>query len=244
MVVIILLTGTAAVNAESVYITDELSVGLHEDKTLDSPILVILKSGTELELVKREENLSFVQDAKSGISGWIDNSYIESGVPASSQVSNLEARNNALERQLNDLKRSGGGSSVNTGTYEKLVNENAALQQQLNSEKLSVGELQVTIAELRKRMGQDNNTETLFKENETLREINKGLEIQLAGALEGNPGAVVISDDNPVSLSDGKISFSLRNLAITALVLIVIGLSAGIYLMDFLNRRRHGGFRV
>jgi len=232
--------------AAPVYITDKLNVGLHEEKTLDSPIVAVLPSGTELELVKREDNFSFVSD-KNGTTGWVDNSYLLDQAPASERIKSLTARNNTLEQQLKTLQSRNNNSSGNTDNLAKLQSDYDDLQQQLNSERLKTGELQVTIAELRKRQGQNSDSDALYKEIDSLRETNKDLEVKLANALDST-AAVSDTDTSTATSSivsnDKSIMFSWKSLAISSALILVIGLAAGIYLMDYLNRRRHGGFRI
>ncbi|OGT87325.1 MAG: hypothetical protein A3G96_04480 [Gammaproteobacteria bacterium RIFCSPLOWO2_12_FULL_52_10] len=250
--VILLLFPVLALHAETVYITDKLNIGLHEDQALDSPITMVLPSGTSLEVVKRENKLSFVRTT-SGMSGWVDNSYLVADVPTSEQINALTASNASLEQQLKSLQPGGTATSGNANDLAKLSGEYAALQQQFRSERLKVGELEVTIAELRKRLGQDNDTEALYREIDTLRETNKDLEIKLANTPAGSApdstavsGAVLtdVASSPGLSAAANSISFSWRNLLFMVLILIIIGLAAGVYLMDYLNRRRHGGFRV
>ena len=122
------------------------------------------------------------------------------------------------------------------------------MQQQYRSEQLKNGELEVTIAELRKRLGQDNNTESMYQELDTLRATNKALEVKLAAAQggAGTTAAVTAGTTAPASMADaaGHISISWKNLLILILVLLGLGLGGGIYMMDTINRRKHGGFRI
>lgn len=235
----ILLTVLAhAVTAAPVYITDKLNVGLHEEKTLDSPIVAVLPSGTELELVKREDNFSFVSD-KQGTTGWVDNSYLLDQPPATEQVQ-------ALERQLKSLQSSGRNTAADTAKLAKLKGDYDALQQQYKSERLKVGELQVTIAELKKQRGQDSDTDALYQEIDNLKAANKDLQVKLANAVDNPAGqaAAVTDDAGQATGNDNSFNLSRNNLLIIALILVGIGLAAGVFLMDYLNRRRHGGFRV
>jgi len=89
--------------AETVYVRDQLYLGLHQDKTLASPILELIPSGTELELLGKEQNLFKVR-IKSGITGWVDGSYITDKVPARSAIANLESQLHTQEQQIADLE--------------------------------------------------------------------------------------------------------------------------------------------
>ena len=248
--VVLLLLPVLTAMAESVYITDKLNIGLHEDQTLDSPITMVLSAGTQLEVIKREVQLSFVRTA-SGANGWVDNSYLVADAPANERLNALIARNASLEQQLKSLQAA-GATTGSVNELAKLSGEHAALQQEFRSERLKVGELEVTIAELRKRLGQDNDTEALYREIDSLRETSKDLEIQLTSARSGSTpdgaGQSQVTADtaksSSIAVAAGSVSFTWRNLLIIILVLIVIGLAAGIYVMDYMNRRRHGGFRI
>jgi len=224
--------------AETAYITDQIQVGLHQDQTLDSPIVVVLPSGTAVEVVKQEDNLSYVQ-GPDGNAGWIDNSYLKAAKPAEgAALRNLELE---LAQANQRLREQQGGATGSSGAeYQQLQRDHEALQQEYNKEKLRAGELQVQLAELRKRIGQDNDTESLYARITQLEEQNKNLEVQLAGVLEQggvDPGAL---RSIPV---DDLLAGWRRKLIYFAIAL-VLGLCLGIYCMDYLNRRRHGGFRI
>ena len=223
-----------AAGAASVYITDQLNVGLHEDKTLDSPIVVVLPSGTQLQLVKKEDNLSFV-NSKDGVSGWIDNSYLMTDPPASARLKTLAAQNSALEKQLQSLQAGGQGQAANGTQLAALTSKNAELQQQLKSERVKTGEMQVSITELKKRLGSDN-------EIDALKASNKDLQVKLSNAMANN--ATEVAGTAPATTANRAAGLGWKRLGLIMVLLLIIGLSLGIYLMDYLNRRRHGGFRI
>jgi hypothetical protein len=57
-------------------------------------------------------------------------------------------------------------------------------------------------------------------------------------------GGTVHLLEHAVSGSAEGLNLSLPALAIAILVILFAGFAGGIYLMDYRNRRRHGGFRV
>ena len=235
--------------ADTWYVTDQLKAGLHEEKSLDSPIIKIVPTGTGLEIVKREESVSFVKEA-GGASGWIDNSYLVETKPGGNSPSNNTGRVQALEKELKQAKSRIETLIAQTGPVQEdakiatLREQKQQAEQQYKSERIKVGELEVQMAELRKRLGQDNNADTLYKKIDKLTEENKQLEIQLARAKD-NPGQV--TSNGPETSSSGSasaVSTYWRNVFIAFFVTMVIGVGLGIYIMDVVNRRRHGGFRV
>jgi SH3 domain protein len=237
---LLLLTVTNVVTAESIYVSQAFNVGLHEDKTIDSPIITLVQSGSELELIKSEDVFTYVSTT-DGKRGWIDNTYVTNvaiqNPSSSTEQSLLQAQLDAAlaeNQQLISLAQEGRDSAILA-----LQSEHKALQQAFNSEQLKGGELQVELAELRKRVGQDNNNAALYDEIEGLQQDRKTLEIQLAAVLE-REGITSTAELSPVSAS----GTSWRNTLIYFSLAIFFGFCVGIYLMDYINRRRHAGLRI
>ena len=82
------LSGVPA-RAESVYVIDQLLVGVHAERTLNSVILIMVPTGTELEVLERGERFVRVQ-AEDGTTGWVDGNYLTPDQPA------LRARHRAI----------------------------------------------------------------------------------------------------------------------------------------------------
>ena len=229
--------------AETAYITNEFRVGLHEDKTLDSPIVKTIKSGSALEIIKREENYTYVSDAK-GSTGWIDNSYLTDTPADSTLAKGLAVEKENLEKKLADanaqIKTLQVRNSPPRTNSSVLKKERDELQQQFNTERLKAGELQVQLAELRKRIGQDNENASLYKEIEQLQLDKKSLEIQMTAVLESNALPTDAIANNGKASVGGNWKRQLIYLAIT----VFIGFSLGIYMMDYFNRRKHSGLRI
>ncbi len=252
---VLLILPTMAMS-ESAYITDQLKAGLHEDKSLESPIVKIVATGTKLELIKREEQLSFVRDA-DGTSGWINNSYLISKAPDDTDLKSLQSRADNLENRLADfkeknrtleseLKSQGKVLPQETLAYTALKSTHTELQQQFKAEKLMVGQLQIEITELRNRLGQDSDADALYQQIKELEEDKKKLEIQLAKTLDKyeKQGAEGLSDSAGFGSRGEGLSPAMRNMFIYLAITLVLGVFAGAYLMDLINRRRHGGFRI
>lgn len=199
--------------AETVYVTGQWQFGLHADKSSGSPILRLVPSGTALERIKSEDESSFVR-TPDGVDGWIHNSYLVTVPP-----------------DVPAPAADGATPDADTGT----------LEQQLKSERVKTGELQVQIAELRKRLGQDGSNDSLYQKIDQLAMEKKQLEIQLAQVIETgtDPAGPGVSD---IPTDPGL--YTPRNMMIAVGVALVAGVVAGLYLMDYQVRRRHGGFRI
>jgi len=229
---------SASVSAQTVYVTDQLQIGLHADKAIDSPILKIVPTGTALVVVKAEEKMSFVNEP-GGISGWIDNTYLITNEPGGNRLPEAEAKIIELEETLAKAEMKLAG--IETGSMEAFVTEIDALAQQLKSERIRAGDLQTELAELRKRLDQDNSNDSLYDKIDSLSVENRQLQIQLARILENG------SPDLPemhASYLDTRSFFTPRNMIIALVIVLIAGVVLGLYLMDVVIRRRHGGFRI
>jgi len=230
---------SAGVAAQTVYVTDQLQIGLHADKVADSPIVKTIPTGTPLEVIKIEERMTFVREP-GGTSGWADNTYLIKDEPASNRLPQTQARMEQLEGSLSraELKL----SSVDTGSMEAFENQITLLEQQLKSERVNTAELQVELAELRKRLGQDNSNDSLYEKIDSLSVENRQLQIQLAQILE--QGAPDLSTLYNNYTAGTQRYLTAGNIIIAMAIVLIAGVILGLYLMDIIIRRRHGGFRI
>ena len=239
LVLALALSISTAAPGETVYLTDQFQAGLHEDKSPDSPILKNISSGTTLELIKRDKNFAYVRDTQ-GVSGWIDNSYLVKDAPVTAGGNSLRAERENLEKKLEEAN-SQISRLQSTGTTSD-GKDQTDLQQQLNSERIKTGELQIELAELKKRLGQNNDTESLYRQIEALKEKNMALQIKLEGVQNQNDA------EHPGERLDGGTAGLLKQdwkrTMLYFFIYILIGVILGIFVMDYYNRRRHGGFRV
>ena len=130
-----------------------------------------------------------------------------------------------------------------SGKVDTLTNENTELKSQLSAQKLKSGELETELIALRKTAAatgtgggsvaaelQSANLQ-LAHELAQIKQTVSDLRAQIAttGPLREVRAAVALA--SPVLL------FGLG-------LLVAVSFGGGIYVMDHLNRRRHGGFRV
>jgi SH3 domain protein len=242
--------------AEVAYIIDQLKAGLHENKSVESPIVKIVATGTRLEIVKREDKLTFVRD-DNGITGWISNEYLMAKAPASASFLTTKTRADNLETRLaesrekiialeTNLKSQGKVLPAETRAYAGLKTVHADLSQKFKAQKLKIGELQIELTELRNRVGQDSDGETLYRQIKSLEDSKKKLEIELANTLDKYTSEGANGRTNRPGQGDLSEGFSpgIRNMIIYLLVTLVLGMFGGAYILDLINRRRHGGFRI
>ena len=136
-------------------------------------------------------------------------------------MNQLEIINRELEEKVKSLKK------------EKIQSPSQTeLEQQLKSERLRVGQLQVELTNIKSKVGSIDPPEKLLADIEQLKNANRQLieQIESSGlSTEGNKNNLG-ADENS--------SF------IFLLMVFLIGVASGTFILDYVNRRRHGGFRV
>jgi SH3 domain protein len=228
--------------AESVYIDDKVMAGLHQDKSVDSPIIKVLPSGTTLEIIRRDTPVSQVKEP-GGASGWIDNKYLADIAPGRAQLQAAQERISKLEAEIVDLKSSGNtAANINTtghGTESlaAVTNENEELKQLLKSERLRIGELQTQTAELRNKLSKNTGDNDLMEQLDTLAREKTELEREL-----NNMRAVAQPSNNKINFEIGE--FDWKKMLISIAISLLVGFIAGLFVLDWINRHRHGGFRI
>jgi len=222
---------SAIAHAETVYVIDELKIGLHEDRTIDSPIIKLVPSGTPLSVIERDTDLIHVQEA-GGTKGWINNKYVVIKKPGKTLIKELEENNKALKQVIAQLKT----KKMTTSTIDTDIQKK--LEQQLNSERLKAGDLQAQLAALKANVANIDDSEKFLADIETLQQKNQ----QLLSLLESSGIQV---NSNIKSLNESFFSINkMKQMSFMLFIVFLIGLAGGVFILDFYNRRRHGGFRI
>jgi uncharacterized protein YgiM (DUF1202 family) len=251
LVLVLLVVGGSPEAAETAYVIDRLLVGIHAEKNLDSAIVKVLPTGTELEVLERDGELAYVAEPE-GAKGWVDAAYLSDAPPARTRIPELEREKSALERRIAELEQRGAGGTTTATTattadaaarIEALTRENTDLKDKLSDEKLRAGTLQSEMAALRARAeSAATPPDARIVELERTRQ-------QLAGELD-DARRKIAEYEARSTLEDtaALVPLVLRDyatsIAIILAVIVVVAFSGGAWVVDLLNRRRHGGFRV
>lgn len=232
-----------AVMAEDAFVIDKLLVGIHENEDLQSTIVKVLPTGSKLEVLARKNKTAQVKDA-DGIVGWVDAAYLMPDAPASTQLEQLKRDKQALAERLKKIESGKAKPGEDTGRVDELTNENTELKSQLSAQKLKASELESEVAGLRKAAestpdGMDGEMlAELRKDNAELTESLGEAEDEIESLEERLSDA-----GSSVEGGGGSGGWSTWGLSLVALLL-AGSFAGGIALMDYRNRRRHGGFRV
>ena len=219
----ILLNPTNA-SSQTVYVIDHLAVGIHEDKALNSAIIRVLPTGTQLEVLERDENFVRIR-TDDGVEGWVDSTYLMEDKPAQLALLELEA------------------------THVEALNELEVAKAEIES--LTVALNSMESAEQIQESTEEATSEAL-REMQRLAEENQSLKHQLeeAKAMVANAATIQEVIITPVEAEPPR---EVRMNAwlgmskwhwIMVVALMVLAFGIGGYLVDWGIRRRHGGFRV
>ncbi|MCS3902059.1 SH3 domain protein [Methylohalomonas lacus] len=190
--------------AERAYIIDRVEAGLHEDNSTASPIIELLPTGTEVEILARADDQRVQVRTADDQVGWLDARYLMEDEPTRAK---LEATRAALEASRAELARLRQLEPQAADDTSATLADLRASHDRLETE---LGRKRAEVAELRKQLRQQQQSRR-------------------------DPGAA--AGHAPVWLTP-------RYLLAAAAVLLLIGMLVGGWLMDYRQRRRHGGFRI
>lgn len=229
--------------AEDAFVIDKLLVGIHENEDLQSTIVKVLPTGSKLEVLARKNKIAQVKDA-DGIVGWVDAAYLMPDAPAATQLEQLKRDKQALAERLKKIESGKAKPGEDSGRVDELTNENTELKSQLSAQKLKASELESEVAGLRKAA--ESTPDGL--DGEMLAELRKD-NAELTASLEEAEDEIESLEErlsdagSSVEGGGGGGGWSTLGLSLVALLL-AGSFAGGIALMDYRNRRRHGGFRV
>lgn len=220
--------------ADTAYVIDRLLVGLYEQPDPDAARLGLYPTATPVETLETAGEFARVRTA-DGDEGWMKRLYLSDQAPAAlvlkdklRELEALRTRLAALEARATDDQAAGPGADEHAPRFDTLVRENTAL-------KARVAELRLELMAER-QSGEPRNGPLDLPDRQRLERLQ--LEnAELAKRLERLVG------DAPLwrrLMTPPALPWTM----LTALLTFGGGGLGGIYLTDYLHRRRHGGFRI
>ncbi len=206
--------------AEQAYVIDRLLIGIHKDKDLESEIIKVLPTGTSLEVLKREAGLAQIKGPE-GITGWVDAVYLMPERPARVVADALDKQNKQLDAEVKKLME----------RLKRLRTASAGP----NASRAEEPDPQASETE---KLQEQNAALTRSLEEQRLRA--EELQTRLAALAAPSSGA---TPPSTVPANEPFIAKFKLHLIFSALAL-ALGAGWGFYLADYLQRRRHGGFRI
>lgn len=140
--------------AETAYVTDTLSLGLHQaTDTSDRPFRS-LDSGQELEILSRTTYYANVQ-LPDGTQGYVKAGFLVNDKPAKLIVAETRAEADRLARELEELREAVAAPAATIDALKQQANN---LQTQLDDSESRVAELGEENSDLRNRQSQYKNS--------------------------------------------------------------------------------------
>lgn len=127
-----------AAAAETMYVTDNLRLGLHRAADTSDRAFRMLESGQTLEILSRDRNYANVQ-LPDGVQGYVKAAYLVDDKPAKLIVTETIAERDALVAELEETKRAFAAPAA---TIQVLKDEASALTARLDAAQSQIESLQ------------------------------------------------------------------------------------------------------
>ncbi|MCG6885685.1 MAG: TIGR04211 family SH3 domain-containing protein [Proteobacteria bacterium] len=255
----LIVMGNTALNAETRYVTDRILLGIHAEPTEESPLLDSIPSGTALEVLETNDSFSKVR-LPNGKTGWASRSYLMEQKPATAKVDQLQASTQKAEADMKAIQEKlakterelqvRGDELSNARTTIKELKKNAPSAEPVVDTKLAeeLATANQEITDLRQQLAQQQAAADAASGSESVDENKLASLEKENAALKGRielARASLAGDQLPttVDMALNKPGIPGWYWGVLALMLIV-GIVAGLMLMDYKHRQRHGGFRV
>lgn len=130
----LLLLCQSASAAETLYVHDQLRLGVRAAPSSAEKSIATVSTGDALTVLGEQDNFINIRTEK-GVEGWVSKGYLSAELPARNQLKSLQQEHKALQQQQQALQQKfdesqqQGGQSA--GALAQLQQENATLQQQL-----------------------------------------------------------------------------------------------------------------
>lgn len=242
--------------ADTLYVTDRIMLGVHQQAAETSPVIKTIPSGTAVTVLERNDDFIKVQLA-DGSQGWVSAAYLKPDKPATAQLDALNAQLKQAQDQVKQLN----------DEIKKHARDNQVLQDEISNDKSTITELQnklkkqlasmpspskqaeEEIKSLQAKVKQlSEQKQALVKETRSDSEVslhdlqkeNQQLQVRIEAAVANLKGEKVPSASELASI---RPSFPLWYW-ILLFAIFVGGIAAGVGWFDYHHRKRHGGFRV
>lgn len=251
---------SAAVMAETLYVTDRILLGVHQEAAEVSPVIATIPSGTAVTVLERGDGFIKVQTA-DGKQGWVSANYLKPNQPATAQLdaagAQLKQAQDKLKTLQDEIKKRDRESQTREDEISNDKSTIKELQKKLKEQAASaaasapspskqaedqIKALQEQVKKLsEEKLAMAKQTQSVAQTPmHDLQLQNQQLQARIETALANLKGEQVPSASQLASI---RPSFPLWYW-ILLLAIFVGGLAAGYGWFDYHHRKRHGGFRI
>ena len=246
--------------AEKRYVTDRILLGIHTDADEASTLIKSIPSGTELEVIDTAEGFINIR-LEDGTEGWVSSGFVMEQTPATRKYDvlahqyeqttqeldklkvslakkdrDLEIRRDQLSNAtttIRELKKRSGGKKVVADP--EIANKLVASLKEVESLKLKISNLEKKPEPTIKL-----DQKEIFNELKVVKDQNDVMQKRIEVALAHLSGEEIPTAEELASIRPKFPAWYWTLLVI----ILLIGVVAGYFIMDYRFRRRHGGFRI
>lgn len=235
------------------YISPRLQLGIHTQATLESPIKQLISSGMAVEVLAVDKDFSRIKTADS-IEGWVKSKFLTTNEPAAMLLEKM--RQQKAQREKQQVAQAGAEAVAQSATdaCESQALAAPSVNDSPGEDEKAVYEAQIAALKEEIKAWEQLDRQDKKTLQAQAEKANRQLKEKLAMI-----ASVAIGQDVDASQFDLTVKGELpqikhapnqtlmkavnKNLL---LLLMVAGLSffIGVFIMDLINRRRHGGYRV
>ncbi|MEJ2362718.1 MAG: TIGR04211 family SH3 domain-containing protein [Gammaproteobacteria bacterium] len=245
-----------AANADTMYVTDRIMLGVHQQAAETSTVVATIPSGTAVTVLERNNDFIKIQLA-NGTQGWVSSAYMSSSKPATAQVDAVNAQLKQAQTKIQNLQAEIKKRARETQTREdEISNDKSTIKELQNKLKKQLASMpspskqaEQEIKQLKAQVKKlSSDKQSLVKETKSdselslrdLQKENQQLQARIAAAVANLKGQQVPSASQLASIQP---SFPFWYW-ILLLAIFVGGVTAGFGWFDYHHRKRHGGFRI
>jgi len=218
----------ASAFAETMYVTDQVTVGLRADVTPAATVLATVSTGAALEILERNSSFVRVRDA-NGIEGWVEATALAPQPPAAQQLKSIRAELDRTRAQLANAQGELGKARAAPAA------DGDKVQAELASTRVQLGKLQ---SDIKKK---DDEIAAATAARDTAVKETAALRAAVAHEAAARGSAAPAPELPPrVADSKPKSGFSFLWLGI-AFAMLVLGFIGGVVWVKESIRRRMGG---
>ncbi|MGQ0591744.1 MAG: hypothetical protein ACT4QB_03590 [Gammaproteobacteria bacterium] len=206
---------------ESVYVIDRLVAGAHRDPKPKSPLTHAFPTGTKLQVLERKGSMARVR-GPAGETGWVEGDYLMTEMPARLVVAILEDEKREIKEENQLLKTQLANTAAEPG--DRAASPYGARLDRCAAERDRHAELARKLREAESACASAGPSRTVAQ--------SVAPTAPPSDPTEGWPAV--------------RTALALMKAEITGVVflILVLGVALGAYAADYLQRRRHGGFRI
>jgi SH3 domain protein len=242
--------------AETLYVTDRILLGVHQDAAENSTVITTIPSGTAVTVLQRADDFIQIQLA-DGKQGWVSAAYLKGDKPATAELDALnaqlkQAQDNAkklsddLNKKDRELQVRQDETSNDKNTIlelqKKLKDQTASLPSPSQQAEDQIKTLQAQVKQLNEEkatlVSQSKSNSNLSLHD--LQSENQQLQARIEAAVANLQGKQVPTASELASIQP---TFPIWYW-ILLLAIFVGGVAAGFGWFDYHHRKRHGGFRI